>query len=145
MKQVVIVAAKRTPIGTSKYYFFDVGVVGEAFRTWPELIRAGRDYQDLQGIIYRRGEEVVMNDARPVIHDLDELPFPAWELFQLEGVYFKNSQALFSQEIYECKRRIDINASYGCSLICRSFHHQHPQPIRCLSWYDDRLHADGQE
>ena len=97
----------------------DVGIVGEAFRTWPELLRAGRDYQKMQGIIWRDRGEVVLNEARPVIHDLDELPFPQWDLFPLEEVYFKNSQARFSEEIYECKRRIDINGSYGCSLICR--------------------------
>lgn len=101
----------------------DLGVVGEAFRTWPEVLRmvddGERDFSKTLGVIWRDCGEPVLNEARPLIHDLDELPFPAWELFPLEEVYFGNSQALFSEEIYECKRRIDINASYGCSLICR--------------------------
>ena len=101
----------------------DLGLLGECFRTWPEVLRmldAGeRDFSKTLGVVYRDQGEPILTDARPVIHDLDELPFPAWELFPLEEVYFKNSQALFSEEIYACKRRIDINASYGCSLICR--------------------------
>ncbi len=101
----------------------DVGLLGECFRTWPEVLRmvdeGERDFSRTLGVVYRNGDEPVLTEARPVIHDLDELPFPAWELFPLEEVYFKNSQALFSEEIYSCKRRIDINASYGCSLICR--------------------------
>lgn len=101
----------------------DLGVVGEAFRTWPEVLRmvdeGERDFSQTLGVVWRDREGAVLNDTRPVIHDLDELPFPAWNLFPLEEVYFQNSQALFSEEIYGCKRRIDINASYGCSLICR--------------------------
>ena len=101
----------------------DLGLLGECFRTWPEVLRMvderDFDFSRTLGVVYRDKGEPVLTDARPVIHDLDELPFPAWELFPLEEVYFRNSQALFSEEIYACQRRIDINASYGCSLICR--------------------------
>ena len=101
----------------------DLGLVGECFRTWPEVLRmvdeGDYDFSKTLGVIWRDQGEPTLNDARPVIHDLDELPFPAWDLFPLESVYFRNSQALFSEEIYACNRRIDINASYGCSLICR--------------------------
>ena len=97
----------------------DVGIVGEAFCTFQEILRmvdeGDRDFSKTLGVMTRHG----LNEARPVIHDLDSLPWPAWDLFPLEEVYFKNSSALFSEEIYECKRRIDINGSYGCSLICR--------------------------
>jgi radical SAM superfamily enzyme YgiQ (UPF0313 family) len=101
----------------------DVGVVGEAFVTFPEILRmvneGERDFSDTLGVVYRDPAGPVMTDARPVIHDLDTLPWPAWELFPLEEVYFKNSSSLFSEEAYRATRRIDINASFGCSLICR--------------------------
>ena len=51
-----------------------------------------------------------------------QLPYPAWELFPLD-IYFKNSMALFSEEGMLARRRLDINASYGCSLICRFCFH----------------------
>lgn len=101
----------------------DVGIVGEAFRTWPEILSkvddADYDFSKTLGVIWRDQGEPVLNPARPVIHDLDALPWPAWHLFPLEEVYFKNSAALYSEEAYACKRRIDINGSYGCSLVCR--------------------------
>lgn len=101
----------------------DVGVVGEAFRTFPELLNMvdekDYDFSRTLGVIWRDQGVPVLNEARPVIHDLDELPWPAWDLFPLEEVYFKNSQAFYSEEAYAAKRRIDINGSYGCSLICR--------------------------
>ena len=101
----------------------DVGVVGEAFVTFPEILRMvdehDYDFRRTQGVIWRDQGEPVLNEARPVIHDLDTLPWPAWDLFPLEEVYFKNSSSLFSEEAWRAKRRIDINGSYGCSLICR--------------------------
>ena len=35
----------------------------------------------------------------------------------------KNSEVLFSEEGMLASRRLDINASYGCSLICRYCFH----------------------
>ena len=91
----------------------DVGVVGEAFVTFPEVVREAhtRDFKDMPGIIWRDQGEPVLNEARPVIHDLDTLPHPAWHLFPLE-IYFANSSSLFSEDAYLSTRRIDINASY---------------------------------
>jgi len=64
-----------------------------------------------------------MAPARALIHDLDSLPYPAWELFPLEEVYFPNSQVLFSEEGMLTRRRLDVNASYGCSLVCKFCFH----------------------
>lgn len=102
----------------------DLGIVGEAFITWPEVLekidQRDFDFQKTLGVIRRNKTGApILNEARPVIPDLDVLPYPAWDLFPLEEVYFKNSASLFSEDAYRCKRRIDINASFGCSLICR--------------------------
>lgn len=101
----------------------DLGIVGEAFVTWPEVLKmvdeGDRDFSSTLGTVYRDAVGPVLNPTRPVIHGLDRLPFPAWELFPLEEVYFKNSSSLFSEEAYLAQRRVDINGSFGCSLICR--------------------------
>lgn len=106
----------------------DVGVVGEAFVTFPEILSmvdAGkRDWGRINGTAFRKADgEIVLSPARALIEDLDSLPYPAWEMFPLEDVYFKNSQVLFSEEGMLATRRLDINASYGCSLICRFCYH----------------------
>jgi anaerobic magnesium-protoporphyrin IX monomethyl ester cyclase len=105
----------------------DVGVVGEAFETFPEVLArvdAGqREWADVPGLVWRDASGASqLNPARALLQDIDTLPPPAWELFPLD-IYFKNSMALFSEEGMLCRRRLDINASYGCSLICRFCFH----------------------
>ena len=106
----------------------DVGCIGEGFVTFPEILdvvdHGSRDWSKVLGTISRGAEgKLIVSGQRPLIEDLDSLPYPAWDLFPLEEVYFANSQALFSEEGYLARRRIDINASYGCSLICRYCYH----------------------
>jgi radical SAM superfamily enzyme YgiQ (UPF0313 family) len=106
----------------------DVGVIGEAFVTFPEVCeavdRGDRTFSRISGTISRGANgELIMAPQRELLQDLDSLPYPAWDLFPLEEVYFPNSQVLFSEEGMLASRRLDINASYGCSLICRFCYH----------------------
>jgi len=106
----------------------DIGIIGEAFVTFNELLvrlDAGRfEPARIDGIIYRNEDgRLVMTPQRALLDDLDSLPYPAYDLFPLEEVYFKNSQVLFSEEGMLARRRLDINASYGCSLICKFCFH----------------------
>lgn len=106
----------------------DVGAVGEAFKTFPEILSmvdAGkREWAQIDGTVFRKPDGGIgLSRPRTLLEDLDSLPYPAWELFPLEEVYFKNSQVLFSEEGMLATRRLDINASYGCSLICRFCYH----------------------
>ncbi|WP_448563718.1 B12-binding domain-containing radical SAM protein [Thalassotalea ganghwensis] len=101
----------------------DVGCIGESFETFPEVLskidRKDFDYSDVLGVIYRdlTGKSF-LTPVRPNIHDLDQLPWPAWELFPLD-IYFANSANLFSEESFTSKRRMDINGSFGCGLTCK--------------------------
>jgi radical SAM superfamily enzyme YgiQ (UPF0313 family) len=106
----------------------DVGVVGEAFITFPEILEmidsGNREWNRIDGTISRGGSgQMILSKERALLQDLDSLPRPAWDLFPLEEVYFPNSQVLFSEEGMLARRRLDINASYGCSLICRYCYH----------------------
>lgn len=107
----------------------DVGVVGEAFVTFPELLdrvdHGSRDFTAVAGTVSRVGDDrrLAFAPQRALIERLDALPYPAWDLFPLEEVYFKNSQVLFSEEGMLATRRLDLNMSYGCSLICRYCYH----------------------
>ena len=106
----------------------DVGVIGEGFVTFPEILvmvdKGDLDWSSIKGTISRgEDDKLVFGKQRGLIHDLDQLPYPAWDLFPLEEVYFPNSASLFSEEGMLSQRRLDINASYGCSLICRYCYH----------------------
>jgi radical SAM superfamily enzyme YgiQ (UPF0313 family) len=101
----------------------DLGIVGEAFVTFPEALakidRRDFDFSSTLGVCYRRADgSTQLTKERPNIKDLDVLPYPAWDLFPLD-IYFANSALLYSEEGFTAKRRIDINGSLGCSLICR--------------------------
>lgn len=106
----------------------DVGCVGEGFLTFPEMLSmvdsGKRDWGMIDGTIFRNADgRPVLSPQRSLLDDLDSLPYPAWDLFPLEEVYFKNSQMLYSPEGMLAKRRLDINVSYGCSMICRYCYH----------------------
>jgi radical SAM superfamily enzyme YgiQ (UPF0313 family) len=105
----------------------DLGVVGEGVVTFPELLRKvderQNDWANLKGIIWRDPSGTCkLSDPRPLLQDLDSLPTPGWEFFPLD-IYFKNSSVLLSAEAMQAKRRLDINMSYGCSLVCRFCFH----------------------
>jgi len=106
----------------------DIGVVGEAYVTLLELLAAlddkAEDLSQINGLILRtqRGR-LKLTRMRELVEDLDSLPYPAWHLFPLEEVYFPNSDLLLSEESMTATRRLDINMSYGCSLICRFCFH----------------------
>ena len=65
-----------------------------------------RDFGDIKGLIWRWKGEAVENEDRPFITDLDALPFPAYERFDLER-YF----------CYQ-ERVLPVVTSRGCPFRC---------------------------
>jgi anaerobic magnesium-protoporphyrin IX monomethyl ester cyclase len=106
----------------------DVGAIGEGFVTFPEILaridEGGRDFSDIHGTITRTANDALfLSPPRALIPDLDVLPYPAYDLFPLEEIYFPNSEMLFSEEGMLATRRLEINGSYGCSLVCKFCYH----------------------
>jgi radical SAM superfamily enzyme YgiQ (UPF0313 family) len=66
----------------------DFAVKGEGELTLLELCHAlnegDSDYSNIQGLLWRTDNRIVENEDRPLINELDELPFPAYELFELK-------------------------------------------------------------
>lgn len=63
---------------------FKLGVMGEGEETIVELmdaVKSGLNLRDIKGIIFREGEEIVVNPRRQFISDLDSLPNPNYEIF----------------------------------------------------------------
>ncbi len=61
----------------------DAVVYGEGEVTFLELVRAfeeGRSLNGIEGVCFRHGEEIVVNEPREPINDLDSLPRPALDL-----------------------------------------------------------------
>jgi len=63
---------------------FDAGVVGEGERVLRDIFRQG-DLETVPGIVYRVDSgEPVLNEPRRDLMPLDDLPFLAWDLYDLE-------------------------------------------------------------
>lgn len=62
----------------------DIIVRGEADRTLPALllllVNGDAGWEDMAGITFRRGHEIIRNHNAPVVEDLDQLPLPAFDL-----------------------------------------------------------------
>jgi len=61
---------------------FDLVVLGEGERTLAEIC-SGTAIQDVKGIAFGKGGDFTVTPQRQLIADLDELPLPAWELYDL--------------------------------------------------------------
>ncbi len=92
----------------------DFVVVGEGEYTLRELltvIDSPDAYPGVTGLAYREaGGRVLINPTRPLIRNLDELPFPALHLFPMER-YHSSSQLRGS-------RTLHILTSRGCPYQC---------------------------
>jgi len=65
----------------------DAVVIGEGEETIVELVRAASDSRslaDIKGIAYLEQGKAIINQRRPLIKDVDSIPFPAYELFPIE-------------------------------------------------------------
>lgn len=109
---------------------FDIVCVGEGEETIREIV-AGHDLKNIQGIGYRDGGEIKINPRRPLIFDLDNLPLPAWHLYDKNKYYVPRIVA----------RRHPVGAmetSRGCVFGCifcnktvfeRRFRHKSPERV----------------
>lgn len=65
----------------------DAVVMGEGDITIIELMEALKNSRDLslvKGIAFREGEKITINKRRPLVEDIDSLPFPAYDLFPVD-------------------------------------------------------------
>jgi len=65
----------------------DAIVMGEGDETIIELLDAIRNkkpFKDIKGIAYREGRKCIVNERRPLMKDIDTIPFPAYQLFPME-------------------------------------------------------------
>ncbi len=75
----------------------DVAVIGEGEVTFTELvnrIQNNNNYYDLPGIAYRKGVLCKINNARPLIKDINSIPFPARDLLDIKkypGYHYKKT------------------------------------------------------
>jgi len=81
------------PEDTMKRDLFDVGVIGEGEYTLLDLVEKFKEqraacFKEIQGLVYKDDSgNVVINENRPLIQNLDDLPFPARHLLPPLSAY----------------------------------------------------------
>ena len=63
----------------NKYPYVDACIRGEGENTLLEIaekFEKNRGFEDIKGVTYRNNGKIIRNDDRPLIENLDELPFP---------------------------------------------------------------------
>lgn len=89
--------------------FIDYIVAGEGEKTFLELLtclcRDTVGESSIRGLCYRDGDLIVLNDERPLIPDLDEIPFPYEDFNKM------NNKILY----YETSRGCPMNCQYCLS------------------------------
>jgi len=67
--------------------YADICVLHEGEETFCELVKKimeGKPFKNIEGIAFKENGEMVRTPNRPMIKDLDNIPFPAWDLFPME-------------------------------------------------------------
>jgi radical SAM superfamily enzyme YgiQ (UPF0313 family) len=80
-----------------------------------DALRTGRGMRAIAGVVYREGTTVCRSADAVMARDLDALPFPAWDIFPLEG-YWKAGFA--HAPVKKGERFVPILTSRGCPYRC---------------------------
>jgi len=100
-----------------KFANFDIGVIGEGELTLEEIVK-GKRLANIEGIIYRKDNgEIIQNQPREKLIDINKLPSPKYEFFDLE----KYIQPVYSGFLRQ-KRKIlvlPLETTRGCPFSCK--------------------------
>lgn len=102
----------------------DIVGIGEGEFTMLEIAERYRNREDLKsiaGTAVKENGQVKINSPRPYISNLDELPFPAYHLINLEDYFVLNKKGFVGRIIWRypgSERAVSIITSRGCPFNC---------------------------
>lgn len=100
----------------------DFTVMGEGEVTFVNLIRAiekNKPFKNVKGIVFRRKNEIVATEPQENIKNLDEIPFPARHLFDMEKYIYDYLKTIgIKLDDYDKIRSTTMLSSRGCPYHC---------------------------
>ena len=127
----------------------DMLVIGEGEETFSELydeINAGtNDFEKVNGLCIRDGENVKFTGPRALIADLNTIPYPAYDLLETD-IYFRFSSAMpYSVEAVNSKRRASVVWERGCPRGCTFCSHNGMSRIDLQNIYGEGDRKAGEK
>ncbi|MCL2134987.1 MAG: B12-binding domain-containing radical SAM protein [Candidatus Bathyarchaeota archaeon] len=95
----------------------DIAVIGEGEYTLLEIVQhleCKKPLNTILGIAYRQNNNIIINDNRPFLENLDELPYPAYHLVDMEH-YLDNKKIGYRS--FQ-NRALSMVTSRGCPFNC---------------------------
>jgi len=96
----------------------DFVVIGEGEETFSELCRVvargDSDYSRINGLAFRSDDTVVVNWPRPLIQDLDSIPYPNYDFIESMDIYRNKYSLIHDQR----RSTFPLVTSRGCPYQC---------------------------
>jgi magnesium-protoporphyrin IX monomethyl ester (oxidative) cyclase len=95
----------------------DIGVAGEGEYAMLDIVKmheGQKKIEEIQGIVYHKGGKVVQTPPRPLIKNLDELPYPAYHLVDME--HYLSPEKIEYRSFKD--RSVSMITSRGCPFDC---------------------------
>jgi len=122
------------PVETMRESMLDLALTGEADLTFGEICD-GLDPKTVLGLYYRDGSgEIRYTGARPLLANLDDLPLPAWHLYDPDVYRDKVSRILVRQRpatIAEFSRGCVFKCDFCASKMTMGLGYRKKSPERC--------------
>jgi anaerobic magnesium-protoporphyrin IX monomethyl ester cyclase len=131
------------PAETLRESMLDVVLVGEADYSFADVVDGG-DFADIPGVWYRDGDGVAFSGPRAPIASLDELPMPAWELYDTDD-YRRMSRLMCRRPpvtMAEFSRGCVFRCDFCASKITMALGYRKKSPERCAEEVR-KMHALG--
>ena len=124
----------------------DTVVCGEGEVTLLELVR-GADRAAVRGLVFRRDGDVIGNQPREQIADIDALPYPAWDLFPLEayrGILTLHLREKINRPALELPILSARGCPYRCNFCYKTYHGlRNRDPITVVDELEHDMKAFG--
>jgi len=117
----------------------DIAVMGEGEDTWRELLQTfdSKEWSKVKGLCYREDNKIMFNEPRPLISNLDTIPYPAYDLLDMDSYFSYSGSMWFPGGFWNAKRRINFVTERGCPRQCTFCTHNGMNRWDQLAMYGD--------
>lgn len=113
----------------------DIAAIGEGEETAVELldrIAQDKDLNDVRGIWYKQNGKIIVNPPRPRIDNLDSIPYPAYDLLDMQAHFNLASNKVLTKLISQ-GNIMGMITSRGCPYHCTYCYRNFGQKVRYRS------------